>query len=94
VIIADEKVPADKWKQFYLDAVHGLKPGLTEIIVHLAYDDSEMRAVTVNHDAYGAAWRQRDVDVMNSPEFKRALKDNGVILVTWRELGKLMPPTP
>jgi len=94
VIIADEKVPVDKWKQFYLDAVNGLKPGLTELIVHLAYDDAEMRAVTVNHDAYGSAWRQRDYDVMNSPEFKKALKENGVILVTWRELGKLMPPTP
>jgi predicted glycoside hydrolase/deacetylase ChbG (UPF0249 family) len=94
VIIADDNVPADKWKQFYLDAVNGLKPGLTELIVHLAYDDSEMRAVTVNHDAYGAAWRQRDYDVLNSAEFKKALKDNNVVLVTWRELGKLMPPTP
>jgi predicted glycoside hydrolase/deacetylase ChbG (UPF0249 family) len=94
VIIADDRVPADKWKQFYLDAVNGLKPGLTELIVHLAYDDAEMRAVTVNHDAYGSAWRQRDYDVMNSPEFKKALKDNNVVLVTWRELGKLMPPTP
>jgi len=27
---------------------------------------------------------------MNSAEFKQALKDNHVILVTWRELGKLM----
>ena len=94
VIIADERVPKERWKQFYLDAVNGLKPGLTEIIVHLAYDDSEMQAVTVNHDAYGAAWRQRDYDVMNSPEFKKALKDNNVVLVTWRELGKLLPPTP
>ncbi len=94
VIIADEKVPSDKWKQFYIDAVNGLKPGLTELIVHLAYDDSEMRAVTVSHDAYGAAWRQRDVDVLSSPEFKKALKVNNVVLVTWRELGKLMPPTP
>jgi len=48
----------------------------------------------VSHDAYGAAWRQRDVDVLSSPEFKKALKDNNVVLVTWRELGKLMPPTP
>jgi len=94
VIIADERVPKERWKQFYLDAVNGLKPGLTEIIVHLAYDDAEMQAVTVNHEAYGAAWRQRDYDVMNSPEFKKALKDNNVVLVTWRELGKLLPPTP
>jgi len=94
VIIADERVKSDQWKQFYLDAINGLKPGLTELIVHLGYDDSELRAVTVNHDAYGAAWRQRDYDVLNSAEFKKALKDNNVVLVTWRELGKLMPPTP
>ena len=94
VIIADEKVPAEEWKQFYLDAVKGLKPGLTEIIVHLGYDDAEMRAVTVTHDAYGSAWRQRDYDVLNSADFKKALKDNNVVMVTWRELGKLMPPTP
>jgi predicted glycoside hydrolase/deacetylase ChbG (UPF0249 family) len=94
VIIADESVPTDRWKQFYLDAVNGLKPGLTELIVHLGYDDSELRAVTVNHDAYGAAWRQRDYDVLNSAEFKKALKDNNVVLVTWKELGRLMPPTP
>jgi chitin disaccharide deacetylase len=94
VIIADDRVPADGWKKFYLDAVNGLKPGLTEIIVHLGYDDAELRAVTVNHDAYGSAWRQRDYDVLNSAEFKKALKDNNVVMVTWKELGKLMPPTP
>jgi YdjC-like protein len=35
------------------------------------------------------AWRQRDYDVVNSPEFKKALQDNHVIVVTWKELGKL-----
>jgi hypothetical protein len=46
----------------------------------------------VNHPAYGAAWRQRDFDVLASPEFKQALKDNGVVLVTWREIGRAMYP--
>jgi predicted glycoside hydrolase/deacetylase ChbG (UPF0249 family) len=91
VIIADEKIPTDQWKKFYLDAINNLKPGLTEILVHLGYDDAELQAVTVNHPAYGSAWRQRDVDVLKSPEFKKALKDNKVILVTWRDLHKLMP---
>ena len=92
VLIADERVPTEQWKQFYLDAIKNLKPGLTELIVHLGYDDAELRAVTVNHPAYGAAWRQRDFDVLGSPEFKQALKDNGVILVTWREIGRAMYP--
>jgi chitin disaccharide deacetylase len=60
------------------------------MIVHLGHDDSELQAVTVDHEPYGSAWRQRDYDVMNSAEFKKALQDNHVILVTWKELQKLM----
>ncbi|HEV2017198.1 MAG TPA: polysaccharide deacetylase family protein [Gemmatimonadaceae bacterium] len=89
VIIADREVPRDQWKEFYLKAIANLKPGLTEIIVHLGHDDSELQAVTVNHEDYGSAWRQRDYDVVSSAEFKKALRDNHVILVTWKELQKL-----
>jgi predicted glycoside hydrolase/deacetylase ChbG (UPF0249 family) len=89
VIIADRQVPRDQWKEFYLKAIANLKPGLTEIIVHLGHDDSELQAVMVDHEGYGSAWRQRDYDVVNSPEFKKALQDNHVILVTWKELGKI-----
>ena len=83
-------VPPDKWKAFYLDIIAKLKPGLTELIVHLGSDDAELRAVTVDHEPWGSAWRQRDYDAITSPEFKQALKDNGVVLVTWRQLQQLM----
>jgi predicted glycoside hydrolase/deacetylase ChbG (UPF0249 family) len=89
VIIAGPEIPRDQWKAFYLKSIADLKPGLTEIIVHLGHDDSELQAVTVNHEPYGSAWRQRDYDVVTSPEFKKALQENHVILVTWKELGKL-----
>ncbi|HST07516.1 MAG TPA: polysaccharide deacetylase family protein [Gemmatimonadaceae bacterium] len=90
VIIAGDNVPRDKWKEFYLNAVAGLKPGLTEIIVHLGHDDAELQAVTVDHEPYGSAWRQRDYDVVNSAEFRKALRDNHIILVHWRDLQKLV----
>ncbi len=89
VIIASPAVPRDKWKEFYLKSIADLKPGLTEMIVHLGHDDAELQAVTVNHEPYGAAWRQRDYDVVTSAEFKKALKDNHVILVTWKQIGQL-----
>ena len=92
LIQAFPSVTPDKWKQFYLDAIANLKPGLTQILVHLGYDDAELRAVTVNYDGWGSAWRQRDYDVVNSPEFKKALKDNKVILIKWRDLQKLVQP--
>ena len=89
VVIAGPEVPRDQWKAFYLNAIANLKPGLTEMIVHLGHDDAELQAVMVNHEPYGSAWRQRDYDVVTSPEFKKALADNHVTLVTWRQLQKL-----
>ena len=90
VVIAGGDVPRDKWKEFYLNAINNLKPGVTELIIHLGHDDAELQAVTVNHEPYGSAWRQRDYDVVNSAEFKKALADNHVILIKWRDLGKLV----
>lgn len=90
VVIANPTVQAVHWKDFYLDAIKNLKPGLTEFIVHLAHDDAESQAVMVDHPDYGAAWRQRDYDVISSPEFKKALEENHVILVQWKDFKKLL----
>jgi chitin disaccharide deacetylase len=90
VLIADPKVAATDWKRFYSNAIKNLKPGVTEIIVHLGHDDAELQAVMVDHPDYGAAWRQRDYDVVTSPEFKKALAENHVILIKWKDLKKLL----
>jgi hypothetical protein len=89
VIVAGNEVPRDKWMEFYVNAIASLKPGLSEIIVHLGRDDAELQAVMVNHEPYGAAWRQRDLEVVMSPVFKKALQDNGITLITWRDLQTL-----
>ena len=89
VVIAGPEIPRDQWKAFYLNAIANLKPGLTEMIVHLGRDDAELQAVMVNHEPYGSAWRQRDYDVVTSPEFRKALQDHNVILVTWKALQKV-----
>ncbi len=90
VVIAGMDQPRNEWTSFYLDAIKNLRPGLTEMIVHLGYDDAELQAVTVDHEPYGSAWRQRDYDMVTSAVFKQALKDNKVVLVTWRDVQKAM----
>jgi predicted glycoside hydrolase/deacetylase ChbG (UPF0249 family) len=92
VVIAGPEVPREQWKAFYLNAIANLKPGLTEMIVHLGRDDAELQAVMVNHEPYGSAWRQRDYDVVTSPEFRKALQDHRVLVVTWKELQKVAQP--
>lgn len=89
VVIAGPDVPRHQWTEFYLNAIANLKPGVTEMIVHLGRDDAELQAVMVNHEPYGSAWRHRDYDVVTSPEFRKALQDNNVVLVTWNALQKV-----
>jgi hypothetical protein len=90
IVIASPAVPAVDWKSFYLNAIKNLKPGVTEFIVHLGHDDAELQAVMVDHPDYGSAWRQRDLDAVTSPEFKKAIEENHVILVGWKDLKKLV----
>jgi len=89
VVMASPTVRNDEWRNFYVNAIKNLKPGLTEMIVHLGHDDSELQAVTVDHPDFGSAWRQRDYDFVTSREFKKALEENHVILVKWKDLKKL-----
>ena len=81
--------PGD-WAKFYSDAIKKLEPGVTEVVIHLAHDDAEMRGATFNHPDWGAAWRQRDFDYFTSEEFRKLLQENNIKLITWRELGKLI----
>ncbi len=90
VVMAGPGVRPEQWKDFYLNAIKALKPGFTEMIVHLGHDDAELQAVTVGHPDYGSAWRQHDYDFVTSPEFKKALQDNHVVLVKWKDLRKLV----
>jgi chitin disaccharide deacetylase len=90
VVMAAPGIAPSAWGKFYAGAIKNLKPGLTEMIVHLGDDDREMQAVMVDHPDYGSAWRQRDYNVVMSAEFKKALEDNHVVLVRWRDLKKVM----
>jgi predicted glycoside hydrolase/deacetylase ChbG (UPF0249 family) len=73
-------------KAFYSGVIRDVKPGLNVLLIHLALDESEMRAVTVDHPDYGAAWRQADFDFITSDECKKLLEENNVKVITWKEI--------
>jgi hypothetical protein len=84
-------VPIDGWFDWYKKTLTPLKPGVYQLIVHLAYDDDEMRGATFDHADWGAAWRQADLDMLSSAEFKQYLKEQGFIIVKWKDLAKALP---
>jgi hypothetical protein len=79
------------WLAAYEKSLTGLAPGVYLLSVHLGYNDEELQAMTWNHPNWGAQWRQNDFDMVSSPDFQKFLKDQGFILVGWRDLQKAMP---
>ena len=82
-------MPADfknTMKNYYTSVLNGLKPGLNCLLIHTAYDNDEMKGISVDHPDWGSAWRQEDFDFFTSDACKELLKKNNIILVTWREI--------
>ena len=90
VLTINPGVAPPDWGKFYSDELRKLEPGVTEVVIHLAYDDAEMQGATFNHPNWGAAWRQRDLEFFTSDAFRKVLQENQIKLITWRELGKLI----
>lgn len=71
---------------YYKKVFRELPVGISSLLIHLAYDDEEMRAVTIDHPNWGAAWRQADFDFFTSDACGKILQEEGIILVSWREI--------
>lgn len=74
------------WARWYDNTLRALPPGVNLLVVHPGYDDEEMRTMIVGQEAWGAAWRQRETDVLLSPEFRKQLSERGLILIGWRSV--------
>ncbi len=86
ILSASETDYKTGFKTFYAKGIKNLKPGLTYLIIHTAFDNDEMRAVTIDHPGWGAAWRQEDFNFFSSPECAALLKENNVYVITWKEI--------
>jgi chitin disaccharide deacetylase len=92
-ISIEPSVAPEEWSRYYANEIKNLQPGVTDMIVHLAFADDEMKGVTIGHPNWGADWRQRDFDFVTSDAFRQLLRENNVKLITWREIGKLVGGT-
>jgi predicted glycoside hydrolase/deacetylase ChbG (UPF0249 family) len=73
-------------ENYYTGVFKSLQPGVSIVIFHTGYDDSEMKAATIDHIDWGAAWRQADFNFFTGENCKRLLKEQNIHLITWREI--------
>lgn len=81
------------WIDAYKKGISELKPGLNQMIVHIGFDNEEMKAICKGHPDYGSEWRQKDLDLVLGNELKDNLKAANVILITWRQIRDVMSNT-
>lgn len=73
-------------EEYYVNAIKKLKPGVSTLLIHTAYDNEEMKGMNVDHPDWGNEWRQKDFDFFTSDTCKQLLKSENIQLVTWREI--------
>lgn len=88
--MAQKGLKENQWERFYLNTINNLKPGLSQLLVHLAHDDKEMQKICGAKSSYGAKWRELDNKIITGPGFKNALVENNIKLVTWGEIKKVL----
>jgi hypothetical protein len=87
VSISPGVAPA-QWLAAYRRILEPLPPGVYQLIVHLGFDDDELRGATSDHPDWGAAWRQADFDLVRSQTFRDFLRDQRFVLINWRDLAR------
>ena len=79
--------PDASWEEAYGEILNQVGTGLNVLIVHLAHDNAEMQAITIDHPAFGSEWREKDLNYVQSQPFRELLAKNHIQLVTWKEVG-------
>jgi len=77
---SDKKLQAFKTAK-YIEGLQSLKPGVTMMIMHCTQPSSTFKEISTS-----GAVRKGDLLAMLDPAFKAALKKEGIVTVTWREL--------
>ena len=65
----------------YIDAVRGLKPGVTMMIMHCTRPTEVFPQISTSGTV-----RLGDLKAMLDPRLRKAIQDERIVLTTWREL--------
>jgi predicted glycoside hydrolase/deacetylase ChbG (UPF0249 family) len=79
-----ENYKNDNVVEFWTDYLKKLKPGVTEIYIHAAFEGDEIRSITNS-----ASKRIKELEFFTSDELKELIRTEGIIVIGYRPLSEL-----
>ena len=86
----DSPIDFQSWKNFYTAVINDIKPGFNVLLVHLGYDNDELKAITIDHPDYGSTWRELDLKIIQDNKFKSLIEEKNIKLITWRQIKDVL----
>lgn len=90
VMTADTSDFESGMNSYYEKVLTNLSAGVQVLLIHTAFNDAEMQALTINHPNWGAKWRQDDYNFFTSERCKKLLLEQNIKLVTWRQIQEVV----
>lgn len=75
-------------QEYYFDTLDNLKSGINILLLHPAFDDKEMKEITINHPNFGSKWRQIDFSFCTSEKANSKIIENNLKLINWKDIQK------
>ncbi|THH39493.1 polysaccharide deacetylase family protein [Neolewinella litorea] len=73
---------------YYRDQLADLPAGVNVLLIHTALDGAESAGMAGGVVGWGNRWRQLDYNFFSSQEFADLLEEEGIRLITWRQLAE------
>jgi hypothetical protein len=67
-----------------------IKPGFNILLVHLGYNNDELKAMMIDHPDWGSKWRELDLKILQDKEFKNLIKERNIKLINWRQIKDIL----
>lgn len=71
---------------YYSSVFENLVSGLNIILVHPAFNDMEMKGITINHPNFGSEWRQIDFNSFTDQKNMSKIEEYDIRLITWNDI--------
>ena len=79
-----DKKPLEERKQIYRNTLRELPPGVSQIIIHCGYDDSELRNITSS-----VSIRDGDRQIFMSDDVKAEIEKLGIEVIGWKRFREM-----